>query len=276
MVNGHDIAHGGLVFTLADTAFACACNSWGPVTVAAGGEIVFVAAGAARRRARGPGAGAHPLRPQRHLRRHRAARRRGGRRVPRPQRRAAPMTTPVTGTPRARAAGPGSISRPCSRAASRCSTSAASTARAWRTSPGTSASRKSAIYHHVSSKDALLRLALDRALDGLIAVADARPGALDAPAVDRLEFLVRRQRRGAAVEQLPYVTLLLRVRGNTEVERHGAGAPPAASTASPPGWCAQARRGGRPAPRRRRRRSPPACCSAWSTRSSSGTGRRGA
>jgi acyl-CoA thioesterase len=42
MVNGHDIAHGGLVFTLADTAFACACNSWGPVTVAAGGDISFV------------------------------------------------------------------------------------------------------------------------------------------------------------------------------------------------------------------------------------------
>jgi acyl-CoA thioesterase len=43
MVNGHDIAHGGLIFTLADTAFACACNSWGPVTVAAGAEISFVA-----------------------------------------------------------------------------------------------------------------------------------------------------------------------------------------------------------------------------------------
>ncbi len=42
MVNGHDIAHGGLVFTLADTAFACACNSWGPVTVAAGGDISFL------------------------------------------------------------------------------------------------------------------------------------------------------------------------------------------------------------------------------------------
>src|ERR1700709_2163888 len=45
MVNGHDLAHGGLIFTLADTAFACACNSWGPVTVAAGGEIVFIAPG---------------------------------------------------------------------------------------------------------------------------------------------------------------------------------------------------------------------------------------
>ena len=43
MVNGHDIAHGGLVFTLADTAFACACNSFGPATVAASAEIVFVA-----------------------------------------------------------------------------------------------------------------------------------------------------------------------------------------------------------------------------------------
>jgi acyl-CoA thioesterase len=43
MVNGHDIAHGGLIFTLADTAFACACNSWGPVTVAAGAEIAFLA-----------------------------------------------------------------------------------------------------------------------------------------------------------------------------------------------------------------------------------------
>lgn len=43
MVNGHDIAHGGLIFTLADTAFACACNSHGPVAVAAGCEIVFVA-----------------------------------------------------------------------------------------------------------------------------------------------------------------------------------------------------------------------------------------
>jgi acyl-CoA thioesterase len=43
MVNGHNIAHGGLIFSLADTAFACACNSWGPVTVAAGGDIVYVA-----------------------------------------------------------------------------------------------------------------------------------------------------------------------------------------------------------------------------------------
>src|SRR6185437_11119840 len=45
MVNGHDIAHGGLIFALADTAFACACNSWGPATVAAGAQIDFVAPG---------------------------------------------------------------------------------------------------------------------------------------------------------------------------------------------------------------------------------------
>lgn len=43
MVNGHAIAHGGLIFTLADTAFAFACNTYGVVTVAAGADIVFVA-----------------------------------------------------------------------------------------------------------------------------------------------------------------------------------------------------------------------------------------
>ncbi|WP_091622540.1 hydroxyphenylacetyl-CoA thioesterase PaaI [Amycolatopsis saalfeldensis] len=45
MVNGHDIAHGGYLFLLADSTFALACNSHGPVTVAAGAEISFVAAG---------------------------------------------------------------------------------------------------------------------------------------------------------------------------------------------------------------------------------------
>jgi acyl-CoA thioesterase len=43
MVNGHATAHGGYVFLLADSAFACACNSRGPVTVAAGADITFVA-----------------------------------------------------------------------------------------------------------------------------------------------------------------------------------------------------------------------------------------
>jgi acyl-CoA thioesterase len=42
MVNGHGMTHGGFVFILADTAFACACNSHGAVTVAAGADISFL------------------------------------------------------------------------------------------------------------------------------------------------------------------------------------------------------------------------------------------
>ena len=42
MTNGHGIAHGGYIFLLADTAFAYACNSYGPVTVAQGGQITFL------------------------------------------------------------------------------------------------------------------------------------------------------------------------------------------------------------------------------------------
>ena len=43
MINGHDVAHGGYLFLLADSAFACACNSYGPVALAAGADITFVA-----------------------------------------------------------------------------------------------------------------------------------------------------------------------------------------------------------------------------------------
>lgn len=43
MLNGHAITHGGYVFTLADTAFAVACNSYGRTTVAAGASIDFLA-----------------------------------------------------------------------------------------------------------------------------------------------------------------------------------------------------------------------------------------
>src|SRR5437870_13689605 len=42
MVNGHDICHGGLIFTLADSTFAFACNSHNQVTVAAGASIDFL------------------------------------------------------------------------------------------------------------------------------------------------------------------------------------------------------------------------------------------
>jgi acyl-CoA thioesterase len=41
MVNGHDIGHGGMTFTLADSAFAFACNTYTRRTVAAGAEVRF-------------------------------------------------------------------------------------------------------------------------------------------------------------------------------------------------------------------------------------------
>ena len=81
---------------------------------------------------------------------------------------------------------------------------------------------KSAIYHHFGSKDEILELALDAALSALEGVVDevAQPAAVvgDLPEADRLEHVLR----GAVhvlVERLPAVTLLLRVRGNTDVER---------------------------------------------------------
>lgn len=82
---------------------------------------------------------------------------------------------------------------------------------------------KSAIYHHFASKDEILDLALDAALSGLEAVVDGRTPETAADqrpssAVDRLEHVLRGAVR-VLVEQLPAVTLLLRVRGNTEVER---------------------------------------------------------
>lgn len=43
MVNGHQICHGGLIFTLADSTFAFACNSYNRVTVAAGCSIEYLA-----------------------------------------------------------------------------------------------------------------------------------------------------------------------------------------------------------------------------------------
>ena len=45
MVNGHKIAHGGFIFTLADSAFAFACNSRNERTVAAQGAITFLRPG---------------------------------------------------------------------------------------------------------------------------------------------------------------------------------------------------------------------------------------
>jgi AcrR family transcriptional regulator len=90
------------------------------------------------------------------------------------------------------------------------------------TSMGMLASRlalsKSAIYHHFASKEELLQVALDVALTGLEKILtheQARSG----PAADRLDFILR----GAVdvlVTRQPYVTLLLRLHGNTVVERN--------------------------------------------------------
>ncbi|MBX3093967.1 MAG: TetR family transcriptional regulator [Cryobacterium sp.] len=76
---------------------------------------------------------------------------------------------------------------------------------------------KSAIYHHVPSKEYLLELALDRALGGLEGVL-ADPLATTSPAVSRLDFVLRAATE-VLTDRLPYVTLLLRLRGNTELER---------------------------------------------------------
>lgn len=75
---------------------------------------------------------------------------------------------------------------------------------------------KSAIYHHVNSKEEILELSLNRALDALEAEYQ-QVQAQDLPAVDRLESVLRGSVR-VLVEQLPYVTLLLRVRGNSPIE----------------------------------------------------------
>lgn len=76
---------------------------------------------------------------------------------------------------------------------------------------------KSAIYHHVPSKQELLRLAVSRALDGLLNEVH-KLYSVEGRAVDRLQHLVRDSVR-VLTEQQPFVTLLLRVRGNTKVER---------------------------------------------------------
>ena len=76
---------------------------------------------------------------------------------------------------------------------------------------------KSRIYHHVSGKQDVLRMAVDHALDGLFEAAE-EVRVLQAPAIDRLELLIRRSVLVLA-DRLEFVTLLLRVRGNTAVEQ---------------------------------------------------------
>ncbi|MEO8093695.1 MAG: TetR/AcrR family transcriptional regulator [Pseudolysinimonas sp.] len=93
------------------------------------------------------------------------------------------------------------------------------------TSMGTLADRlglsKSAIYHHFASKDAVLEAALDEGLGALEGVL-TEPGALAGSPAARLQFVLDRAVH-VLVERLPYVTLLLRLRGNTPVERAALG-----------------------------------------------------
>ncbi|WP_104181532.1 TetR/AcrR family transcriptional regulator [Arthrobacter sp. B0490] len=88
------------------------------------------------------------------------------------------------------------------------------------TSMGTLSERlgisKSAIYHHVESKEEILEQALSRALDALEEVIASEDSAAVSD-LERLEHVVRRT-VFVLVEQMPYVTLLLRLRGNSDVE----------------------------------------------------------
>lgn len=76
---------------------------------------------------------------------------------------------------------------------------------------------KSSIYHHVAGKEELLRRAVTRALDALFAILD-EPGSVRGRAIERVEYVTRRTVE-VLMAELPYVTLLLRVRGNTKTER---------------------------------------------------------
>jgi AcrR family transcriptional regulator len=76
---------------------------------------------------------------------------------------------------------------------------------------------KAAVYHHYPAKAEMLGAALDEALGGLEGVL-LEDGAVSGSAEERLAYVLR----GAVhilTTRLPYVTLLLRVRGNTDLER---------------------------------------------------------
>ncbi|MGW1085050.1 TetR/AcrR family transcriptional regulator [Streptomyces sp. NPDC002596] len=76
---------------------------------------------------------------------------------------------------------------------------------------------KSSIHHHVGGKEELISLAVTRALDALFAVLDEGPAPYTS-ATARLRHVVRRSVE-VLVSELPYVTLLLRVHGNSDTER---------------------------------------------------------
>jgi len=76
---------------------------------------------------------------------------------------------------------------------------------------------KSSIYHHIAGKEQLLEDAVKRALNALHGML-GEPGATEGPSLDRLRYVVRRTVE-IMVRQLPEVTVLLRIRGNTATER---------------------------------------------------------
>lgn len=76
---------------------------------------------------------------------------------------------------------------------------------------------KASIYYHVRSKEQLLDRGVGRALDALFAVLD-EPDVRRSTALDRLKHVIRRTVE-ITVAMLPEVALLLRVRGNTRIER---------------------------------------------------------
>ena len=75
---------------------------------------------------------------------------------------------------------------------------------------------KSAIYHHVKSKEEILDAALSHSLAELERVV-TEAEALDAPAVVELESVIA-ESVNVLTRYLPYVTLLLRLRGNSDLE----------------------------------------------------------
>lgn len=75
---------------------------------------------------------------------------------------------------------------------------------------------KSSIYHHVTGKEELLERALDRALTAISGILDGVDP--QDSALDQLASVVRKSVE-TLMRELPYVTLLIRVRGNSPVER---------------------------------------------------------
>lgn len=77
---------------------------------------------------------------------------------------------------------------------------------------------KSSIYHHIPGKEAMLGLAMDRAIGALSgALEPVEQASYDRP-LDAVEAIVRRTAH-ALIAELPFVTLFLRVRGNSPTER---------------------------------------------------------